>query len=148
MPYLRSHCARRLVLAVLAGCAWSAAASGSEFPFGSKLVLDAAPLPGAKRIPMIRVEKSGAVTANMWCPSSNLKFQAKVADDTIKLDSDNVLPSDYGRGCDTLIQTADFKLTVNLFAITAWSRQDDLITFVLGGIFTKPTPTMALRIQR
>jgi hypothetical protein len=60
-----------------------AAANDSSFPFGSAFFLDADPLPGSKRIPMIEIEDNGTAAFNLWC--STVEGTASVADDKISI---------------------------------------------------------------
>ena len=83
---------RRLcfVLAVLAGLCVPAFATETAFPFGSSLVLDAAPLPGTKRVPMIEIDENGDASFYLWCASA--RGSANVGQDTISLTPTTALP--------------------------------------------------------
>jgi hypothetical protein len=46
------------------------AAAGDSFPFGTTLMLDAAPMRGSKRIPMLEIAENGVVSIDLWCASA------------------------------------------------------------------------------
>jgi hypothetical protein len=46
-----------------------AARASSEFPFGKELFLDARPMKGSKRIPILEVAENGAAAIDLWCNS-------------------------------------------------------------------------------
>src|SRR3974390_3824156 len=45
------------------------AQASEPFPFGSELMLDAAPMRGSKRVPMIQIEDSGSASIHLWWSS-------------------------------------------------------------------------------
>ena len=109
------------MFAFLAGSLSPAAASETAFPFGSALVLDAAPLPGSKRLPMIEIDENGAAALNLWC--SSVRGAANVADDTISIVPTTALPSQCT--ADQISRDAD--LLAQLAQVTGWRRQGDEI---------------------
>lgn len=101
------------------------ARAAEPFPFGSELMLDAAPLPGSKRIPMLEIEDDGAATIDLWCTS--LRGQATVTDDAI-----TIVPGQTPSGlpaapCDAQQQAGDAPLLTQLSQMTTWRRRGDLI---------------------
>jgi hypothetical protein len=124
MLWLRRHFACGFMLALLVGSLLPAAASESSFPFGSALVLDAAPLPGSKRVPMIEIEENGAAAFYLWCASA--RGSANVANDTISLVPTTALPSQCT--ADQISRDAD--LLAQLAQVTGWRRQGDEIDFL------------------
>ncbi len=121
MLSLRRRSACCFVFAFLAGSLSPAAASETAFPFGSALVLDAAPLPGSKRLPMIEIDENGAAALNLWC--SSVRGAANVADDTISIVPTTALPSQCT--ADQISRDAD--LLAQLAQVTGWRRQGDEI---------------------
>jgi hypothetical protein len=107
--------------AFLAAAPVSAAASQSSFPFGSALVLDAAPQPGSKRLPMIEIEENGDASLYLWCAS--VRGSARVGDDTISIVPTTPLPSQCTP--DQISQDAD--LLAQIAQATGWRRQGDEI---------------------
>jgi hypothetical protein len=99
--------------------------ASETFPFGSELMLDAAPLHGSKRIPMIEIEDNGTASIDLWCAS--VKAQATVNDAAI-----TIVPADAPAAlCDPDRQARDADLLAALTQVTAWRRSGDLI--VLSG---------------
>jgi hypothetical protein len=121
MLSLRRRCESGLIFAFLAGALLPAAASESGFPFGSALVLDTAPLPGSKRVPMIEIEENGAAALNLWC--SSVRGSASVANDTISIVPATALPSQ----CTPDQISRDAGLLAQLAQVTGWRRQGDQI---------------------
>jgi META domain len=122
MPCLRRRSACWLVWAVLASSILPAAAAGeSSFPFGSELMLDASPLPGSKRVPMIEIEENGAASIDLWCAS--VPAAAMVGDDTIV-----IVPGAIGAAqCTPEQQSRDADLLAALSQATGWRRDGDII---------------------
>jgi hypothetical protein len=101
-----------------------AAASDSSFPFGSALFLDAEPLPGSKRIPMIEIEDNGTAAFNLWC--STVEGTASVADDKISIVPTKALSTQ----CTPDGLSRDAGLLAALSQVTGWRRNGDQIDFL------------------
>jgi hypothetical protein len=127
---LRSH--RHFVccfaFTVLAAALVPAGASETSFPFGRELLLDAAPLPGSRRVPMIEIEEDGSASIYLWCAS--VRGSASVGDDTISITPTTPLPSH----CTPDQISRDAALLVQLSQMTGWHRQADEID--LTGVAT------------
>ena len=67
-----------LAMILISAALWPAAA-GESFPFGSELMLDAAPMHGSKQIPMLEIEDDGTASIDLWCTS--LHAQATITDE-------------------------------------------------------------------
>jgi hypothetical protein len=74
---------RALLMALVIAVSLSPAPAGDPFPFGTTLMLDAAPLRGSKRIPMLEIAEGGAVSIDLWCASA--RAQASVSDHSISI---------------------------------------------------------------
>ena len=61
---------------LVCGLILPAAASERTFPFDRELMLDVAPMPGSKRVPIIEIDANGAASIDLWCAS--LRGQASV----------------------------------------------------------------------
>ena len=72
-----------LFVFVFAASLLPAAASEHAFPFDRELMLDVAPMPGSKRVPIIEIDANGAASIDLWCAS--LRGQASVAEDSIRV---------------------------------------------------------------
>jgi META domain len=93
------------------------------FPFGSELMLDAAPMPGSKRIPMIEFEEDGAASIDLWCAS--VRAQATIGEDSITI----VVPNDpqASEQCEPERQARDADLLAVLAQVTNWRRDGEVI---------------------
>jgi heat shock protein HslJ len=119
------RCATNVFAAlVLAGPIAVAAASDTAFPFGSELALDAAPLPGTKRVPTIEIDQDGAASFNLWCARAT--GSATVTDDAITLTPTKALPSQ----CPPERISQDAALLAALSQVTTWRRSGDIVDFL------------------
>jgi META domain len=128
MAWLHGRAACWLAWSVLAGAVFAgtapAVASEKSFPFGSELILDASPMRGSKRIPMIEIEEGGAASIDLWCAS--LQAQADVGDDG----SISIVPSPANPAqCTPERQSGDDNLLAALAQVTGWRRRGDVIEF-------------------
>ena len=124
MTSLRRCATSFLAVLVVAGSVLAAAASDTAFPFGSELVLDAAPQPGSKRVPTIEIDQDGAVAFNLWCARAS--GSATVTDDAITITPTKALPSQ----CPPDQISQDAALLAALSQVTNWRRNGDLIDFL------------------
>ncbi len=120
-----TFCLAALAVAV---AVWPVLAS-ETFPFGSELMLDAAPMHGSKRIPMIEIEDNGTASIDLWCAS--VKAQATVNDTAITIVPADAPAASLLTQCDSDRQARDADLLAALTQVTAWRRSGDLI--VLSG---------------
>jgi hypothetical protein len=96
-------------------------ASGT-FPFGSELVLDAAPMHGTKRMPMLEIDENGVTSIDLWCTS--VQAQATVGTDgTITIVPGASQPAQ----CTPERESLDQDLVAALAGATSWRRNGDLI---------------------
>jgi hypothetical protein len=100
----------------------SALASESAFPFDRELMLDAAPLPGSKRLPTIEIGENGAAAIDLWCAS--VRGRANVAADTISIVPGGPLQSAQ---CAPERQSGDENLLAALAQVTSWRRHGDIL---------------------
>jgi hypothetical protein len=124
MLLLRRRYALCLASALLAGSLPLAAEGEAAFPFGTALVLDAAPQAGSKRVPMIEIEESGAATFYLWCASA--RGTANVGDATITLTPTAALPSQ----CTPEEISRDADLLAQLAQMTGWRRDGNEVELV------------------
>ena len=94
-----------------------------EFPFGFVMTLDAARMPGSKRIPSIEVGDNGEVILELWCDGG--KGQFSVAGNTIVF----VPGAMENRTCTPERAQADKDLLAALGDMTSWRRHGDEGTF-------------------
>lgn len=124
MSSLRRGAASFLAALALAGSMVPAAASDTAFPFGSELILDAAPQPGTKRVPTIEIEENGAASFNLWCARAS--GSATVTDDAITITPTKALPAQ----CPPDRISQDAALLAALSQVTSWRRNGDVIDFL------------------
>ena len=60
-----------------------AAIAEESFPFDHELILDAAPMRGSKRIPIIEIAENGIASIQLWCAS--VRGQANIGADSIAI---------------------------------------------------------------
>ena len=112
-----------LAMILISAALWPAAA-GESFPFGSELMLDAAPMHGSKQIPMLEIEDDGTASIDLWCTS--LHAQATITDDSITIvpgQPASLIPgqpaaSDAQTECDPDRQASDAMLLSELGQVT------------------------------
>ena len=132
MPNQYRRCVRLLILLIAAAAA-SPAGAGEPFPFGSELLLDASPIHGSKRIPMLEIEDDGSASIDLWCTS--LRGQATVTDDSIAIAPGapmSLIPGQPAADaqvvpCDPDRQASDAALVSALSQVTKWRRSGDLV---------------------
>jgi heat shock protein HslJ len=106
---------------LLASSLSPAAASESAFPFGSELMLDATPMRGSKRIPMLQIDDGGAAAIDLWCAS--VQAQATIGEGTITIAPGQVEPAQ----CPPDRVSRDQDLLAALAQVTSWRRSGDVI---------------------
>jgi heat shock protein HslJ len=123
MLWLRRCFACAFVLAALAPAIspFQAVRASQPFPFGSELMLDAAPMPGSRRVPMIEIEDDGTASIDLWCAS--LKAQATVDNSAISIVPAPAQPAQ----CDPDRQARDADLLAALTQVTGWRRSGEVI---------------------
>jgi hypothetical protein len=97
------------------------AAAGDTFPFGTTLMLDAAPMRGSKRMPMLEIAENGAASIDLWCAS--MRAQAVVADNSISI----FLGDSQNAQCEPDRQSRDAELLATLAQVTNWRRNGEVV---------------------
>ena len=110
--------------AILVSAALWPAAAGESFPFGSELMLDAAPMHGSKRIPMLEIEDDGTASIDLWCAS--VHASATVGENSITIVAE---PAEPGQ-CTAERQSGDETLLAALSQVTNWRRDGDVIELI------------------
>lgn len=96
----------------------------SEFPFGRELLLDARPMKGSKRIPIIDVAENGAAAIDLWCNS--VQAQLVVVNDTITVLTGQ--PTD--RSCPPERVKGDQDIMEALQQVTNWRREGESVVLI------------------
>jgi heat shock protein HslJ len=111
-----------VVIALPAALPGAAPAQAQEFPFGLEMTLEAARMPGSKRIPSLDIGDNGEVVLELWCKGG--KGQFSVAGNTIIF----VPGAMETRACPPDRAQADDDLLAALGDAATWRRQGDFIT--------------------
>jgi len=123
--YAYRVCLGRCVIAVLAcwfGATAIADAAERGFPYNSELIMDAKPMRGSKRVPMLVIGAQGEATIEGWC--NNVKAQLVVAADTVTV----LTGASTEQQCPAERMRADEELMAALMEITHWRRDADVLT--------------------
>jgi len=110
-----------LIGSMLLGATVAALASEGEFPFDHALMLEAAPMRGSKRIPILEIAEDGAASIQLWCASA--RGQATVTADAITI----VPGAVESAQCTADRQNRDESLLAALAQVAGWRRQGDVI---------------------
>ena len=109
---------------ILSVAATDEAFAQSEFPFGKELLLDASPMKGSKRIPVIDVAENGSAAIDLWCNS--VQAQLVVVNDTITVltgqQTDRSCPPERAKGDQDMLDA--------LQQVTSWRRQGDSVVLI------------------
>ena len=103
----------------------AATAVAAEFPFERELLLEAKPLPGSKRVPMLEITRDGRAIVDLWCRSGEARV--KIEDDTIEF----TLGAMREEGSTPERTQRDEAMAAALGKVVNWSMEDDVL--VLSG---------------
>ncbi len=107
--------------ALIAGVT-SAFAAEREFPFGRELMLDAKPMKGSKRVPILGIGPKGEASLELWC--NTVKGRIEVAADTITITAETTTDQQ----CAPERMRGDEELLAALMQVTKWQRAGDVLT--------------------
>jgi hypothetical protein len=93
-----------------------------EFPYDRDLVLDARPMRGGKRVPVLSVDGGGRVQIDLWCKRG--QGDAVIAGDTVTI----LIGAMREETCTPERAQADEDLIVELSGVTNWSFRGDVVT--------------------
>ena len=119
---LRGRCARALARPLLAAlglaiCVGPMPAHAQGFPFGHELLLDASPMRGSKKVPMLDIGDAGTAEIELWCNS--VKAQLVIAGATITI----ITGETSARQCAPDRARADDDLLAALNGVTNWRME-------------------------
>jgi META domain len=100
-------------------------ALAAEFPFERELLLEAKPLPGSKRVPMLEITRDGRAIVDLWCRSGEARV--KIEEDMIEF----TLGAMREEGCTPERTQRDEAMASALGKVMNWSMEDDVL--VLSG---------------
>ena len=116
-----TSCCRGLLVLLIVATSLPFAAAGDSFPFDTALMLDAAPMRGSKRIPILEIAENGGAAIDLWCATA--RAQAVVADHSI-----SIAPGDVANSqCEPERQSRDAELLAALAQVTNWRRKGDIV---------------------
>jgi len=108
------------------------ASPADEFPFDQELVLDAAPMRPAKRVPILTVAPDGSATIDLWCKTVSARVE--LSDASIKIEPGPLpegFPEMMGEGqCTRQRMRADEDMLAALAQVTEWRKQGSALVLV------------------
>ena len=104
----------------------TAAQAQTSFPYDRDLVLDARPMRGSKRVPILSVSPNGQAQIDLWCKRGT--GQAVIAGDTVTI----IIDAMNDEVCTAERAQADQQMIAALSAVTNWSFRGDAVTFTGG----------------
>lgn len=120
----RAFCAGLVIFPVLLVPLERSAAASEAFPFDQELLLDARPMRGSKRVPMLDIRADGAVLIELWCNS--VQGRLVVAADTITV----LTGSKTDRACTPERERGDQEVLSALEQATNWRREGDILILI------------------
>ena len=99
-----------------------ACASAQEFPYDRDMVLDARPMRGGKRVPVLAIEPNGRAQIDLWCKRG--QGQATIAGDTITI----AIGAMNAEPCTPERAQADEELIAALSQVTNWNQRGAVVT--------------------
>jgi heat shock protein HslJ len=94
----------------------SSAVADNSFPFGQDLLLDAQPMKGSKRVPIVEIDEDGTAVIDLWC--DRIEGRAVVSGDSI-----TITPvARGGAACPPDRAQADDDMIEALQQVTGWRR--------------------------
>ena len=112
----------RLLIGSFAMLGVSAAMAAEKgFPYEQELMLDARPMKGSKRVPMMEITRKGETAIDLWC--NKVQAQLVVVEDTITVLAGTVTEEK----CLPERMRADEELIAALVAVTNWRRDGDVL---------------------
>ena len=105
------------------------ATAADQFPFDQELLLDAAPMRPAKRMPILTVEPNGNAKIDLWCRT--VPARVEISDATIKIEAGPLpedLPAIQSAGqCTPERMQADEEMLAALVQVTSWRREGESV---------------------
>ena len=111
-------------LAVIAVMLVSSLGFAAEFPFERELLLEAKPLPGSKRVPMLEITRDGRAVIDLWC--RNGEGRVKLEDDMIEF----TLGAMREEGCTPERTQRDEAMVAALEKVANWRIEDDVLVLI------------------
>ena len=100
------------------------ASAQSAFPFDRELLLDARPLPGSKRVPILEIGADGRAQIDLWCRSG--AGQVVVEGMAIKF----TLGAMREDSCTPERVQRDEEMAAMLSQVTRWRMENDVVVLI------------------
>jgi hypothetical protein len=123
---LKRRAAGAAVLGLAFAGAIAAAHAQGGFPFGRELIMDTAPMPGTKRLPILDIAENGLADIDLWCV--NVKVRLIVVADTITV----LVGPKSERSCAPEQSRRDEETLAALSQATNWRLDDDVLVLTGG----------------
>ena len=108
--------------ALLGLFAATATEAQSAFPYDRDMVLDARPIRGSKRVPILAISEGGEAQIDLWCKRG--RGQAAIAGDTITI----TIGAMNDEPCTPERAQADEDMLAALAEVTGWQQRGDALT--------------------
>jgi heat shock protein HslJ len=92
------------------------------FPYSTEFMLDAKPMKGSKRVPMLVIGPQGDASVEGWC--NTVKAHLVVADDTLTI----LTGAKTEQQCAAERMRGDSELFAALLEVTHWRQEGDVLT--------------------
>jgi hypothetical protein len=99
-------------------------AGAQDFPFDQEMLLEAKPLPGSRRVPMMEIHADGKGTVDLWCHSAVAEIAVSGSD--IKFTFVSAKPEN----CTPERIELDQAMAKALVEVTSWRRQNDIVELI------------------
>jgi hypothetical protein len=123
MWFCRSDVAWLRLFAGATAILLSAAASAAEFPFERELLLEARPLPGSKRVPMLEITRDGRAIIDLWCRSGEGRVKLGML-------IEFTLGAMRQEGCTPERAQRDEAMAEALAKVANWRMEDDVLVLI------------------
>jgi hypothetical protein len=124
MTATANACLRPLLAVLLLLGMSNLPATAQNFPFDQEMLLEARPLPGSRRVPMMEVHPDGKASVDLWCHSA--VAQLALNGNEVKFDFVSAKPEN----CTPERIELDQKMAKDLLEVTHWRRKNDIVEFV------------------
>jgi hypothetical protein len=133
---------RGAVAAIFVLSACSSGIAAEPFPFDQELLLDAAPMRPAKRMPLLTVESNGNARIDLWCRTVPARIE--MSDTAMKIEAGRLpegQPEMMSAGqCTPERMQADEELLAVLSQVSGWRRDGE-------GIVLEGPKTLKFRVS-
>jgi heat shock protein HslJ len=120
---MKRSCIRWALALGIAVAGLTNAQAQERFPFDRELLLDAKPMKGSKRIPILAIGRKGETTIDLWC--NTVEGQIVVVDGIISI----MTGAKTNRECDAARLRGDDEILKALLDTTSWRREGNVVIF-------------------